>query len=144
MLYFSALAWWGHHLIDSSQVCIAVDRLRFGYGWTVNQLHFLVIVRALVSITIAVNSIYATIQVEINNKKLYFVPTTLTKYSPFVYQTIKWHNVSCNVLPVCAVTPTHVVYITRNFGNWLLLGVKVSTTCLLQNMADFTHQNSQC
>ena len=45
---FSALAGWGHHLIDSSQVCIAVYRLRFGYGWTVNRLHFLVIVRALV------------------------------------------------------------------------------------------------
>ena len=41
------LAGWGHHLIDSSQVCIAVNRLRFGYGWTVNRLHFLVIVRAL-------------------------------------------------------------------------------------------------
>ena len=44
---FSALAGWGHHLIDSSQVCIVVNRLRFGYGWTVNRLHFLVIVRAL-------------------------------------------------------------------------------------------------
>ena len=32
---------------DCSQECIAVNRLRFGYGWTVNWLHFLVIVRAL-------------------------------------------------------------------------------------------------
>ena len=45
---FSALAVWGHQLIDSSQVCIAVNWLRFGYGWTVNRLHFLLIVRALV------------------------------------------------------------------------------------------------
>ena len=48
---FSALAGWGHHLVDSSQVCIVVNRLRFGYGLTVNRLHFLVIVRALVFIT---------------------------------------------------------------------------------------------
>ena len=52
---FSALAGWGHHLIDISQVCIAVNRLWFGYGWTVNRLHFLVIMGALVSLELTVS-----------------------------------------------------------------------------------------
>ena len=44
---FSPLAGWGHHLIDSSQVRVAVNWLLFIYGWMVNRLHFLVLVRVL-------------------------------------------------------------------------------------------------
>ena len=43
--------------------------------------------------------------------------------------------------PLCAVAPNHVVYITRNFGSWLRLSEKVSTTCLLQKYCQFYTPN---
>ena len=93
-----------------------------------------------VSMAIAVS---ATKWAEINHRKYISYLPHFTKYSPFCLPNIKWHNVSCKFSPRVLRPQNSFVYMTGNFDSSLLLGEKVSTTCLLQNTANLTHQITQ-